>query len=417
MKIKKFAAVSVALLALIVNASPVLSAQALTVEPAIPTYGLYCENSTLIKSGSASFDFTNDDLFSERECIKQSEYHISATNGEVEFAVPFVSSAINLPDIVVNVNGERVVGTVWYGYSGFWSEYAFDIEKTYSPVLDESIIGTLYTFTPDSDTVTVSLKLNEWKSFIYETSNHYSSSYNTEDNSHIWTLKNASPLHEYSFFIFGDSAECTFESSCGYEVQTITCKEFIDSQYEIFEEYYDHNGGVPIELFYSVVNRVIEEKTIISYDELFSRSIDTYRVNAYKFKLSLENDSIISYELPVSIQINYGYKPYVYHVEQRHVGNYPVAYSIKMREDVPYIIDSSVTIENGTDTYTAETADDFGFYFSASEKPSEIQSPKQPRLSNTQLIICIVCGIVGGVALIFLGVSIFFIVRNKKKMK
>ena len=39
-----------------------------------------------------------------------------------------------------------------------------------------------------------------------------------------------------------------------------------------------------------------------------------------------------------------------------------------MREDVPYIIDSSVTIENGTDTYTAETADDFGFYFSASDR-------------------------------------------------
>ena len=44
MKIKKFAVVGVALLAFVVNASPVLSAQAHTVEPAIPTYGLYCNN-------------------------------------------------------------------------------------------------------------------------------------------------------------------------------------------------------------------------------------------------------------------------------------------------------------------------------------------------------------------------------------
>lgn len=415
MKIQKFAALGIALLAFIVNTSPTLSAQAHTVEPAIPTYGLYCENSALINGGSESFDFTNE-LFSEGKCIKQSEYHVAATNGEVEFAIPFVSSAMNSPDIVVNVNGQRVGGTVWYGYSGFWSEYAFDIEKTYSPILDEGIVGTLYTFTPDSDTVTVSLKLNEWKSYIYETTNHYSSS-NSADGSHTWTLKNASPEHEYSFFIFCDSTECTFESSCGYEMQTITCKEFVDTQYEIFEEYYDHNGGVPIELFYSVVNRVIQEKTIISYDELFSHSIDTYRVNAYKFKVSLENDSVISYELPVSIQINYGYKPYVYYVEQRHVGSYPVTYSIKMRDEVPYIIESSTTVENGTGIYTAETVEDFGFYFSASEKPNEIQSPVQSGLSKTQLIICIVCGIVGGILLIIFGVSMFFIIRDKKKSK
>lgn len=417
MKMKKIIAVGVTLLALIVNASPVLSAQAHTVEPAIPTYGLYCEQSDLIKSGSASVDFTNDELFSEGKCIKQSEYYVAATNGEVEFAIPFVSSAMNSPDLVVNVNGQKVEGTVWYGYSGFWADYEFDIEKTYSPVLEESIIGTLYTFTPDGDTVTVSLKLNEWKSYIYETSNHYSSSYNTEDNSHTWTLKNASPEHEYSFFIFGDSTECAFETSCGYEMQTITCKEFIDTQYEIFEEYYDHNGGVPIELFYSEINRVIQEKTIISHNELFSRSIDTYRVNAYKFKVSLEGDSVISYELPASIQINYGYKPYVYYVEQRHVGNYPVTYSIKMRDDVPYIIESSDTIENDTGLYTAKASEDFGFYFSTSKKPNEIQSTQQSELSKTQLVICIVCGIVGGIALILFGVSMFFIIRDKKKSK
>lgn len=417
MKIQKFAALCVAvLLAYLFSASPVLCARALTVESAIPTYGLYCENSALIECGAANFDFTNDELFSEGKCIKKSEYQVAATNSEVEFAIPFVSSAMNLPDIVVNVNGQRVGGTVWYGYSGFWLEYSFDIGKTYSPVLAEGIMGTLYTFTPDSDTVTVSLKLSEWKSYIYETTNHYTSS-NSADGSHTWTLKNASPLHEYSFFIFADSAECTFESSCGYKMQTITCKVFIDTQYEIFEEYYDHNGGVPIELFYSEVNRVIQEKTIISHNELFSRSIDTYRVNAYKFRVSLESDSVISYELPVGIQINYGYKPYVYYVEQRHVGDYPVTYSIKMRDDVPYIIESSDTIENSTDTYTAETAEDFGLYFSASEKPSVIQASKQPGLSKTQLIICIVCGIGGGIALILLGVSIFFIVRDKKKLK
>lgn len=225
MKKQKFVALGIVLLSFIFNAASALNAQALTVEPAIPTYGLYCENSALIKGGSANFDFTNDELFSEGKCIKQSEYQIANANREVEFAIPFVSSAMNLPNLVVNVNGQKVEGAVWYGYNGFWANYEFDIEKTYSPVLDDSIVGTLYTFTPDSDTVTVSLKLNEWKSYIYETTNHYSSS-NSADGSHTWTLKNASPLHEYSFFIFADSSECTFESSCGYKMQTITCNEY-----------------------------------------------------------------------------------------------------------------------------------------------------------------------------------------------
>jgi len=391
------------------------NAYANTVEPAIPTYGLYCEDSELIKSGCVNFDFTDNELYSEWKGSKQSEYHVSATNFEVEFAIPFVSSAMNLPDIKVIVNGQQVEGSVWYGNSGYWADYDFDIDKIYSPILDDSIMGTLYTFVPDNDTITVSLKLNEWKSFIYETTLSYSSSASA-DGGRTWTLRETSPLHEYSFFIFGEPTECFFESSCGYKMQTITCKDFIDNQYKKFEEYYDHNGGVPIELFYSVVNRIMQEKTIINYHDLFSRSIDAYRVNAYKFKVMLESASVISYILPVDMQINYGYKPFVYYVEQRQIGNYPVTYSIKLREDVPYIIESSEATEKSSTIYTAVTSEDFGFYFSASENPIEIQPSEQPILNKTQLIVCIVCGIVCGVALIILGIYLCFVIRNKEKV-
>ena len=413
MKIKKIAVLSATLIAILFSTTFSISAQAHTVEPAIPTYGLYCENSELIKSGSVGFDFTDNELFSDGKCNKQSEYLISAANREVEFAIPFVSSAMKLPDIAVAVNGQKVEGTVWYGNSGFWADYDFDIDKTYSPVLDESITGTLYTFIPDSEIVTVSLKLNEWKSYIYETTNYYSSSYDTEYGRHTWTLKEASPLHEYSFFIFGDPTESSFESSCGYQAKTITCKEYIDSQYEYFKEYYDHNGGVPIELFYSVVNRVIQEKTIISHSDLFSHSIDTYRVNAYKFRVMLENDSVISYELPADIQINYGYKPYVYYVEQRNIGNYLVSYSIKMRDDVPYIIESNETTARDSVTYTAETEEDFGFYFSASNKPQSINTDNN-RFETWQIVLFVLLGVA---LIVSLAMLIIYSVKYKKARK
>ena len=350
---------------------PNRSVHAETFEERIPTFGLYCEDSEIIRSGAVKFDLTDTELLSQKVGLSHSDYQIAAANREVEFAIPFISSAMKVPPITVTVNGQKVDGSVWYGYSGYWQDYEFDIDKTYSPYLDESIIGTLYTFIPDSEAVTVSLKLNEWKSYIYETTNHYSSS-DSADGSHIWNLKEASPLHEYSFFIFGDSTGCMFESSCGYKTETITCKEFVDNQYKKFEEYFDHIGGVPIELFYSIVNRVLKDNTTISYNDLFLRSIDTYRVNAYKFRIPLEVDTVIKYELPISVQRNYAFDPIIYMVEQKQVGSYPISYSIELNSDIPYIIESSVSTERNGTVHEAETTEDFYFVFSSSKNPASI---------------------------------------------
>ncbi|MBD5631888.1 MAG: hypothetical protein HDP34_01475 [Clostridia bacterium] len=400
---------------LIVFAVPIRYAHAETFEERIPTYGLYCEDSEIIKSGTVNFDLTDANLLSKGKGVKQSSYQVTVANREVEFAIPFVSSAMKLPSISVKVNGQEVAGSVWYGHSGYWQDYDFDIDKTYSPVLDESIIGTLYTFIPDSETVTVSLKLNEWKSYIYETTNHYSSS-DTADGSHIWNLKEASPLHEYSFFIFGDSTECTFESSCGYRTETISCKDFVDNQYKKFEEYFDHNGGVPIELFYSVVNRVIQENTVISYNELFLRSIDTYRVNAYKFRVSLEADAVIKYELPIDVQRNYAFEPMIYGVEQYRVGEYPISYRIELNNDNPYIIESSVNTERGGTGYIAETTEDFSFVFSSSEKPQNINDENN-KIETWRIVLFVLSGVFGCALIVSLTMLIYYSVKYKKAHK
>lgn len=413
MKIKKLVTLSAVLLVVLFCTPFTISAQAHTFESVIPTYGLYCENSELIKSSYVKFDFTDNELFSKGICKKRSEYHVSAYNREVEFAIPFVSSAINMPDLAVTVNGQEVEGSVWYGHSGYWQDYDFDIDKTYSPFLDESIIGTLYTFIPDNETITVSLKLNEWKSYIYETTNHYSS-YNSADGSHMWTLKEASPLHEYSFFIFGDTTDCTFDSSCGYRTETISCKEFIDKQYKKFEEYYDHIGVVPIELFYSIVNRVIQENTVISHNELFLRSIDTYRVNAYKFEVSLEADAVISYELPIDVHKNYAYDPIIYGVEQKNVGDYNTNYIIKLNGDIPFIIESSVSTERDGTVYKAEAAEDFSFVFSALEHPKSIDSNNN-RIETWQIVLFVLLGVVACVFIISTTILIISFVKNKKQ--
>ena len=262
---KKFVVMGLAFFAILFNVSFAMAAQAQTFDKIIPTYGLFCEDSELIKSGTVNFDLTDTELLSNGMGRKRSSYQVSAANREVEFAIPFISSAKNVPDISVSVNGQMVDGSVWYGHSGFWQGYEFDIDKTYSPVLDENLIGTLYTVIPDSDAITVSLKFSEIRSYIYETSSAYSSS-QSADGSDVWTLKNALSKSSYSFFVLGDSTVFTFESSCEYQMKQLTCKEYIDSQYKYYEEYYEYLGGVPVELFYSIVNRVIINNTYISYE-------------------------------------------------------------------------------------------------------------------------------------------------------
>ena len=230
MKVRKIIASVIAILAIIFIFCGVpvsMSAQAQTFEQRIPNYGLYCKDADIIKSGAVKFDITDAKLLEQGIGVQKSEYRLAGTNLEVEFTIPFISSARNVPPISVAVNGRTIEGSIWYGEGVFGTDNSFDIEAVYSPIMDVSITSTLYTVIPDNDTITISLSFNDRKSYIYETSNHLSSSHSA-DGSHTWTLQNALSQPSYSFFIVGEETGHTFTSSCEYQTETLTCKEFID---------------------------------------------------------------------------------------------------------------------------------------------------------------------------------------------
>ncbi len=386
------------------------NAQAQTFEQHFPTYGLYCNDSETITSGKVKFDLTDTELLSHGKGVAQYEYEVAANDGEVEFAIPFLAKACELPQISVTVNGQAVEGSVWFGDKSFWIDTNFDTSNIYSSDIDENIKGTLYTIIPDNNTITISLSYNERKSFIYETSNNYSSSLSA-DGKHIWTLRNALSKSSYTFFVFDDGTGHSFESSCEYQTETVTCKDFIDSQYKIYEEYYDYYGGVPIGFFYSIINQVLQSNLNLDYNDLFFNSVDTMQLNAYKFSMSIEADSVISYELPISVQRNYAFKPLIYLVEQKQVGSYNTSYSIELNNNIPHIIESSVETDNKGLGYTAETTEDFYFVFSSSKNPTSTTTNIDNGINRTGLIVGIAVGgivLIGGVAL-----TIFFIYRRK----
>ena len=379
---------------------PICFAQTYYQEQVISTYGLYTHNPEIIKSGMVKFDLTNAELLSNSNGFKRSEYQVKATNKEVEFAIPFISSARNVPQISITVGGQEVTGRVWYGESIAMVDKEFVYKKTYSPDLDESIMGTLYSIIPNSDTVTVDLKFTKCRGFIYDTSNKSSASHSI-DGSYSWTLEEALSKNNYSFYILGEQTDYAFECSSSYKTETISCKQFVNRFYEDYKELYEEGGAVSKEVFYSVMNKVLNTDTIMSFDELFFHSADIFRVNAYKFSITLENDAIISYEMPISVLPNHKYKPYIYLVEQKKVGEYSTKYFIELNDETSHIIESNTKIIKENVGYTVETTEDLYFVFSSSKNPQYLLNT-----NNGYQVLLIVCIVVGSIALVSLIVLI-----------
>lgn len=282
MKVGKLLVAEIFLLVILISNIPLsLYAQAQTFEQHIPNYGLYCKDTEVVKSGMVKFDMTDFELLEQGTGVQKSEYQVTATNSDMEFVIPFISSAINCPAITVMVNEHRVEGSVWYGDGVFGTDNSFDIRKVSSPIMDESITGTLYTVIPDSDIINISLSFTERKSLIYETSNNFSS-YLSEDGSHSFTLRNALSRPNYSFFVVGETTGHAFTSDCEYQTEILTCKEFVDVQYEKFKEYYEGCGGIKVEFLYSMVNKALSNKALLKAPAK-KEILDKYEAEPTKF--------------------------------------------------------------------------------------------------------------------------------------
>ncbi len=140
-------------------------------------------------------------------------------------------------------------------------------KDNYPPYVDDSVTGTLYTVIPDKDIITVSLTFSEKTSYIFEKSSDCKTNQTAEKIS--WILSGAQYRPAYHFYVVGKSTEHKFECCCVYKTQNLTCKEFIDGQYEMLDEYYEVCGRVSLDSIYSKVNRALQNKYSIEYDELF----------------------------------------------------------------------------------------------------------------------------------------------------
>ncbi len=407
------------LIFLIVICTPFLhsqTAQAQTFEQRIPSFGLYCEDTAIIQTGTVKYDLSDAKTVAQGKATIQSSYQVAAVDRTVEFAIPFISSAKNAPPFSITANEQKIDGSIWYGNNFFTSNDDTDfkslIADTYSSEIDETIEGTLYTITPNNETISIELSFSEGKqnSFIYETSNQLSAS-NTANATYTWTFENAFINPEYKFFILGRNSDYSFSCSSEYQTETMTCKDFIDRQYKYLKEIYDEYG-ITIDFLYSMFNRILQNKQSAVYDDIFFDPVNAQRFNVYKFSLHLDTATLINYELPVTIQRNFAFTPTIYLLEQKNLANYPIRYSAELNDEIPYIIEASAKYNKDGLTYSAETADDYYFVFSSSQKP---QSDTFPTNSNNNMTLIICCSVIGGIAFIVLIVLIGISIRQKVK--
>lgn len=408
---------------------PIRYTEAQTSEQRIPTLGLYCEDQEVIKSGAVKFDLTDSELFSKNKLIIESEYKVSG-NKSVTFEIPFFSSYIEVPKFNVMINDQIVDGEIWYGdneirYGGnndYLDATSADnsiieqnLKRTYSSKMDETIIGTLYTVIPKTDDMVISLKLENPCRYVFDGCNLRTESY-MADGTQAWIYDNALSQSSYQYFFIGESAGIDFSANCEYQTKVITFKDFIDHNYNVNKDFYE-KSGVQIGCIYASANRLLQNEGGMKYSELFYDSLIRFGLNTYKFIVPLSGDATIKYTMEAMAQVSNKYNPPVYIVGQKQLGNYIINYSMSLNGKVKHIVQSSVKTTKRGETYTASSTENFYFSCSSVKNPTDIKGPTQAALSQTQLIIYIVCGVLGGAALIFLGVNIGFIIRDKKRMK
>ncbi|MCM1224547.1 MAG: hypothetical protein NC548_59875 [Lachnospiraceae bacterium] len=371
-----------------------------------------------------NIDMTDDEQFKKGLAKMQCVYYASAGGQEIEFTLPFLARVMNMPKIKVYVEDQPVEGEILYGGDRAFFYEDIDVEEAmqdaYSTVFDESINGTLYEVIPDAETITVALTLSQGQSLIYETSNQLQSSHSAR---HLEiTMHNALMKSKYEFFIIGEPLQEVFSASCEVQKREMTCKAYIDETYVAAKEYYENYGNPPVEFLYSQVNAIMAKKQTCKFEDLFFDAITRYRVNFFKFRAFVSENTRISFSNILDIQYDSHYSPKIYRIKQIHAGDYLVDFTIKLNESNPYILLNSGANQPTDGQYRVEcSGEDFSCTFSSTSNPVNRmleQREQEAKDARTRLIVAIVCGVVGGAAFIALvGIPMWYFYPRFRKRR
>lgn len=342
------------------------TANAQTFDLHTPSFGLYCENQNADIHGNVKF------IIDENGQAKQySEYTINGTN-KLDFKIPFISNAYDLPQIEIKVNEKAVTGTVGYGKSIFSHNDNFNFNYFYTADISNDLTGTLYTLKTLNERLTVNLKTYGKQIFIYQLP--YEHCCQTSNGSYTFSFDNTKTENTYEIYALNGDFE-TFESNADTVKETLSLKEFIDRKYKELNEYYGNYKNIKADFFYALANSLIDSQTNCEFYDFFIDSITKRRLNAYTYSVGTkELPCKIAFTTSVTVQKNNAFTPIIYLTEQAATGNYNTDYTIELNNKIPFIIESSAKINKQSEyIYTAKNVTgNFYFVFSSTQKPKSI---------------------------------------------
>ena len=383
-----------------------LTVSAETFQAHKPSFGLYCEDDGIIESGTVEYIIDE-----QGNAVQNSEYRIRAASDDHELLIPFFSVPSELPHIDISVDGKAVTGEIRYGEMVFDCEnYHIQPDSFYLSELYEGLTGTLYKITAENERFTVDFEKAENQAFLYSFTENYS--VQSGSGRYSYTVNNAKTESVYEIFVLnGDFA--TIDSTAKLEKETLTVKDYLDSNFLENQEYYSACGYITVEFFYALTNRALKDKTNCSYDDFFFKSISQQRINAYQIKIGNNLPCTVSYSMPVEVQKNNSFKPPIYMVEQTSTGSYSVEVTVTLNADLPYMLESDMRLTKQSDTVfiAQNVSEDFYFIYSSVKKPENLYGTKD----NRKLAIILSVVLVAVCILIFL--ILYFILSRRKKNK
>lgn len=398
---------------ILISTSPIANAQTFTVRT--PNFSLYSDTPEVIKRGEVIYDTSR---FSPIDGIvaEHSVYHVSATIGQtLNFSIPFLSSAIDLPPFDVDVNGKTINGIVNYGDTFFDFTNEFDyieaICATRSSVLDNSASGTLYIIKPTESSFTVHLKYQNGQALIYESAGRQSS---TSDANGI-TMTMESTQSEYAFYV--TNGDFTEFSTIGAEYvrESLSQKDFVDRYYLLFQEFYEDTGTPPIEFFYSLMNMVSEQYTC-KFDDFFYSSYALQRFNTYNFSIIAETeDVVITIDTVATVQPNSRFSPAAYLVEQIRTTSCPIEYSFELSREYPYLLESSSRTTRNNNNYTTTVSEgNFYYIFCSEKKPTDLYATNNG-LTTIQIVLILIACVICVVLVVSTTILIVSHIKSKRR--
>lgn len=339
-----------------------------------------------------------------RETAKvYSEYQISHTEA-TKITYPLIATLEELDAISITLNNVTVEPTIQYGETPFYQagesiDNSFFFQNVESSELEDGE-GVMYVFENITSPLSISFSLNEGQSVFFTKCN------SQKYANGVYTISSTA-TDEFPCTVFATDGELlSFQSDNVYTQKTMTYSEYIDYY---TQDLIDELGWKRIRDYVCSQFNRYRNNNVCSINDLWGdfdgkilcmMSIDVPQTQT--------GQSILKINSIAEPMKNAYFDPTIYMIRSVMLQEkeYPYRAEIKLPSNIPYIIESTYSYENGIYEASKAAADSY-FVFSSEQKPIEKTYGTPSEKNNDWILyVCIAVGVLGVATLVIIFVGL-----------